>query len=424
MSEVIDITQLIALGRIDEAENASERRLESHPADVVALNVAALGALRRGNPRKARDLLERAAAAAPGDSSTFHRLARACEALGDRDAAVAADETAVRLDPEDARARLYFALGLERRGEGERALLQFTRALHDAQANGDWVDAASTPAAVRPQVEHAARVVREGRRALLQRLLVPLTQRYGQAPLERISGAIRIYVGAQQAHYPDRRQRPTFFYIPGLPPCAYFDRRMFPWLAAYEAQFEPIKTELEALLPAARGRERVFGSDALEEENLRGTDGAPSWNGYYFYRHGERREDNCGACPRTAAALDAMPLIRIREHGPEVLYSVFTRGTHLLPHRGVTNARAVSHLPLIVPEDCALKVGGEEHVWRENQVVVFDDTYEHEAWNRSSRVRVVLIADLWNPYLTEVEREAVDCVISTIGDLRGAAEAV
>ena len=54
----------------------------------------------------------------------------------------------------------------------------------------------------------------------------------------------------------------------------------------------------------------------------------------------------------------------------------------------------------MIPEDCALRVGGEDHHWREGEVVVFDDTYDHEAWNRSERTRVVMIFDLWNPFLT------------------------
>jgi aspartate beta-hydroxylase len=251
---------------------------------------------------------------------------------------------------------------------------------------------------------------------LFQRLLEPLVKSYGPASLARVFAAIRIYIGEQQPLYPDPRQRPTFFYIPDVRPSAYFDRRVFPWIGEYEEQYTDIKRELNMLLPSAQGSERVFDSEALENENLRGYDTAPSWNGYYFYRHGVRREDNCSACPITAAALDSITLIRIREHGPEVLFSVFSPGTHLLPHRGVTNARSVSHLPLIVPPDCALRVGGEEREWREGQTLVFDDTYEHEAWNRSRQVRVVLIADVWNPYLTEVERAAVTDVISAIGD--------
>ena len=73
----------------------------------------------------------------------------------------------------------------------------------------------------------------------------------------------------------------------------------------------------------------------------------------------------------------------------------------------VTNTRVVCHLPLVVPEGCALVVGGERHEWREGVAVLFDDTYEHEAWNRGSETRVVLIADVWNPHLTAAEREAV-----------------
>jgi aspartyl/asparaginyl beta-hydroxylase (cupin superfamily) len=79
----------------------------------------------------------------------------------------------------------------------------------------------------------------------------------------------------------------------------------------------------------------------------------------------------------------------------------------LLPHHGVTNVRVVGHLPLIVPADCALSVAGIEHRWRVGEVVTFDDTYLHEAWNRSDEIRVVMIFDLWHPDLTDVERMAM-----------------
>ena len=36
---------------------------------------------------------------------------------------------------------------------------------------------------------------------------------------------------------------------------------------------------------------------------------------------------------------------------------------------------------------------------------MFDDTIEHEAWNRSDRMRAILIFDVWNPYITETERD-------------------
>jgi aspartate beta-hydroxylase len=193
-------------------------------------------------------------------------------------------------------------------------------------------------------------------------------------------------------------------------------------MAVLESETSNIQAELRAVLPHSQRSERVFTSEELEQANLRGTGAAPSWTGYYLYRHGERREDNCTTCPRTARALESLPLSWVRDHGPEVLFSVFTPGTHLLPHRGVTNTRVVGHLPLIVPEDCALNVGGEIHAWAEGRAVVFDDTYEHEAWNRSTSIRVVLIFDMWNPYLTDIERAALADLIAAIGDFRETVE--
>jgi aspartate beta-hydroxylase len=54
--------------------------------------------------------------------------------------------------------------------------------------------------------------------------------------------------------------------------------------------------------------------------------------------------------------------------------------------------------------------------------VVFDDTYQHEAWNRSAETRVVLIFDVWNPFLTEAERAAISDVVGAIGDFRTSVE--
>ena len=112
--------------------------------------------------------------------------------------------------------------------------------------------------------------------------------------------------------------------------------------------------------------------------------------------------------------LEALPLVRIRQHAPEICYSVLAPGTHILAHTGVTNIRVVVHLPLIVPPDCgALSVIGEARGWTEGRLMMFDDSFEHEAWNHSDQTRVVLIFDTWNPNLSAVERQAFARVLST-----------
>jgi aspartate beta-hydroxylase len=422
MSLAAEAQELLRQGRIPEAESAFARLLEKDPDHLEALNVVALSALRTGNTQRAIGLLERAARSDPRDAITQHHLGRALEAAGDLSGALRAYAAAVGLRPDFAVARLYWATGLERARQIDQAMVQYVRALSDAQNGGRWLTPDSTPAALRPMVEHAVITVREHRSAAFNRLFEPLVTRFGRDSLARVAQALRIYFKQEAPIYPDPRQHPTFLYLPGLPTSAYFDRSLFPWMEALEAETANIQAELSQLLPHSRGSERVFTSEELETENLRGTGGVPSWTGYYFYRHGLRREDNCAECPRTARALDSLPLSRVRDHGPEVLFSVFAPGTHLLPHRGVTNTRVVGHLPLLVPEYCALNVGGEIHTWVEGRAVVFDDTFEHEAWNRGASTRVVLIFDLWNPYVTDVERAALAALIYSIGEFRESVE--
>lgn len=413
---------LLRAGRIEEAEQAFMRILADSPFDVEALNFVALASIRLGQFHRARELLNRAVSVNPGHATSQHHLGRASELMGDLIAARECYERATKLSADLPAARLHLAALLEQMGEKHEALVQYSRVMSDMQQLGKWTDRSTTPPALVPLVSRAAQVVRDGRKALYFELIEPLAVEFGRSGLERVARMLRIHLNEEQAEFPDSRQQPTFLYFPELPAAPYLDRSLFPWLEDFEGRTDQILLELESLLRQDANSEDVFGSPELAAQNLRSPHGAPSWTGHYFYRHGERREANCAACPVTSAALDQLPLSHVGGHGPEVLFSVFTAGTHLLPHRGVTNTRVVGHLPLIVPPDCALRVGSEEHAWQRGRVVVFDDTYEHEAWNRSDQIRVVLIFDLWNPHLTELERAAVARLVVAIGDFNRAME--
>jgi aspartate beta-hydroxylase len=420
MSDISAARRLLQSRQLAAAERAYEAVLDAMPDNTEALNVVALGCLRTGRTSRALELLERAAASDPHEPATQHHLGQAYHAIGDLTRAAAANATASRLDPGFFVARLAWGRCLEQLGRLESAIIQYKRALDDAQKVGHWLGPESTPDSLQPLVSHAVLAVRQGRRAAFDTLLKPLIETYGRGSMVRVERCLRIYLNEEPPVYVDPRQRPSFLLFPDLPTSPYLDLAQFPWIESLQASTGVIRDELNRLLPSASGSERVFASDALEAENLRGIDATPSWNGYYFWRHGLRREDNCLKSPETFKALERLPLPKIREHGPEVMFSVFTPGTYLMPHRGVTNSRVVGHLPLIVPEDCALRVGGEVHEWVEGRVVVFDDTYEHDAWNRSGSTRVVLIFDLWHPDLTDAERAAITDLVGQIGDFRSA----
>lgn len=415
---------LLKQGKAREAEAAFAAVLQGDPDHVEALNVLGLAALRDGDIDNALKLLRHAAQVDSSQALTHFHLGRAHAAAFEFDAAEAAYGAALAREPQLHLARLQLAELHEKRGDIGRAVMTYARALSDAQKEGRWLNAATTPAPLQQLVDHAQRFVREHRIAAFAELLEPFHRTYGASAMRRVERAVRIHLHLEPGVSTDPRQKPTFFFFPGLPATPYIDKGLTPEIEDLEAKTAQIRDELLALLPGAAGRERVFHAGELEEANLRGLTEPPSWNGYYFFRHGERRAENCGACPVTSAALDELPLARVPGHGPEVLYSVFSPGTHLLPHCGVTNTRVVGHLPLLIPENCALRVAGEDHHWREGEVVVFDDTYEHEAWNHSDRTRVVLIFDLWNPFLSQAERAAISALVIAMGEFRASVAGV
>jgi aspartate beta-hydroxylase len=313
------------------------------------------------------------------------------------------------------------ARALEERQRHDEALLAYYRAIIESQRLGRWLDPPTTPPELVGRVAYAMRYVKAGRRRVFCQALEGVYARHGHEALARFEDCLALQVGERRAQPPDPRQRPSILYFPGLPPAPYLPRSDFPWLAELERATDAIREELVAVMARAERSERVFASDTAERLGLAGEHGSPAWNGFYFWRHGERRDANHALCPRTSTALERLPLVRIREHAPEVMFSVLTSGSHILPHRGVTNTRVVCHLPLVVPEGCALVVGDERHEWREGEAVAFDDTYEHEAWNRGTRTRVVLIVDVWNPHLSAAERDAVAVLVEAMGEFNRAA---
>ena len=53
------------------------------------------------------------------------------------------------------------------------------------------------------------------------------------------------------------------------------------------------------------------------------------------------------------------------------------------------------------------------------QAWAFDDTIEHEAWNRSEEERIILIFDVWKPEITETERAEIRTLFRAIEDYGG-----
>ncbi|MGY0558808.1 aspartyl/asparaginyl beta-hydroxylase domain-containing protein [Lysobacter sp. A421] len=410
-------------GQASMAHGSYARLLEVQPDDVEALNFLGIHALSGDHLARARELLEHALAVAPDDAPTRKNLGIALLHSGDPERAQQVLQPALDEAPDYFVARLYLGVALERLGRDDDAATEYLRALTLANAQGHWRDPQSTPAGLRPVVAHAAEVVRAGYPRLLHAVLAPLHERHGRAAMARVDKCLAGYLGDLSVRPANPVQKPTFLYFPGLPETPFLSRDLFPWYEQMEACTDAIRDELLAVL-AADGADLVpfLGEPppGMTSQYLGGrADVKPQWDGLFFHRHGNRNEENCRRCPQTAAALEAAPTVRIRGHAPESLFSVLGAGSHILPHTGVTNTRVVTHLPLLVPGDCTLRVADQRHDWQQGRCITFDDTFEHEAWNNSNRTRVILLFDVWNPHMTPVEQIAVTELVAAIADLRG-----
>jgi len=406
-------------GEAELAEQCFARLHGITPDDVQALQFLADCHLARNDHAKAIKLLRDADRVKPEDPAVLSQLGSVQLAAGDFSAAAVSLGAALARTPQAFIARLQLGIALEQLGHAHEALLAYFTAVRTAQLNGRWLDDATTAPVLRAVVKYAMNYVNEGRKRLFNEVLAPLRQRYGMSELARVERCLAIYLGEQPMSVPDQRQKPKFLYFPDIPSQPFYPRERFPWLEALEATTGAVREELRAVLTKDRQLEPFLGVQSPEEvgEMLRSSnDRTAAWDAYFFYRHGKRYDANCAACPQTTSVLDTLPLVRIRDHAPETLFSVLSPGAHILPHTGVTNTRLVTHLPLIVPPDCAIRVGGENHAWQEGHCVTFDDTFVHEAWNRSGETRVVLILDSWNPDLSEAERLAVTDLVGAIGD--------
>jgi aspartate beta-hydroxylase len=405
------------------AEQCFARVLEKIPDDVEALQFTAARHLSRGNAAQAVAVLQMAQRSRPDVPQTLQQLGMAQLMAGDRQGAAHSFERCLQLAPDLFVVRLHLGNVLEQLGETQRALLAYSGAVRGAQVQGRWMNDASTPPGLRPAVQHAIRFISAGCHQTFDAVLEPLRQRYGAAELKRVEHCLAIYLGQRPSPRPDARQQPKFLYFPDIPSQTYYPKERFAWQAELEAATETIREELLTVLAENQPLLPFLGEHSPEALGtyLGPTGERPAqWDGYFFYRHGQRFDENAARCPRTASLLDSFPLVRIRDHAPEILFSVLRPGTHILPHRGVTNTRLVTHLPLIVPPDCAIKVGGEIHAWQEGQCVTFDDTFEHDAWNKSEQTRVIVLMDSWNPDLTDIERAAVVDLVEAIGDFNQA----
>ncbi|MDH3282929.1 MAG: aspartyl/asparaginyl beta-hydroxylase domain-containing protein [Gammaproteobacteria bacterium] len=167
----------------------------------------------------------------------------------------------------------------------------------------------------------------------------------------------------------------------------FFDPDGFPWVPELENNWRTIRAELEKVL---EHHDRLPNFQDISRDQITITQDN-AWKTFILYGFGYRQERNCARCPETARLVESVPGMLT------AFFSILAPGKHIPAHRGPYKGILRYHLGLIVPqpiERCRLRVADEYRTWREGGSLVFDDTYEHEVWNDTDGVRVVLFMDV------------------------------
>lgn len=180
---------------------------------------------------------------------------------------------------------------------------------------------------------------------------------------------------------------------------SWHDPQNYPWVSLLEENCSDIKNEALQIF------EENLMSVHPENDDLAGYG---TWNTFFFYKNGAKYVDNLKKCPKLSKILSQIPGVDI---AGRTYFSAMNPGIHIKPHCGPHNFKLRTHLGLVTHSQAVIRVAESTRPWIQEKCIVFDDSFEHEVWNRSDITRIVLIVDVWNPILTQEEISALEYIM-------------
>jgi len=189
--------------------------------------------------------------------------------------------------------------------------------------------------------------------------------------------------------------------------------RYFPGHTDFEREWPAIRAECVALM-GEMGAIPEF-HDLMAEQAELSRYGGRFWRMFILRAYGADHRGNQAQCPALRWLLQIHPEVT------SATFSILEGGKHIPAHRGPFRGILRYHLPLVIPQgrdgkpSNRLRVDGETHALEEGRGILWDDTYEHEAWNDSGAVRAVLLLDVFRPEQPLGLRWLTHAVVFTVG---------
>jgi aspartyl/asparaginyl beta-hydroxylase (cupin superfamily) len=372
--------------------------------DLEAEARRGIAALQAGDFSSAREAFALVTASGEASPQAWLFLSQACEGLDDRAGLQIALDRVLNMDASNPFALLMKGDLLACNGD-DRASMSFYRMGLRRAADLDQL-----PGDLPMRVQRAEAAVAAAEKRFEGELTRALSDRGIETLPPRFAEALAIAKGKQPVYL----QQPTSFYLPGLPQTPWYPPALFPWIAEFEAAVPAMRAEVEQVLAEDRGIEPYVRTEADRASRGHSLLNDVRWSAFHLYRNGELVENNATRVPLIMRLLDVLPIPRIKRRSPMALISILKPGTHIPPHHGMINTRLICHIPLVAQAGCRLRVGAETREVVEGQAMIFDDSFEHEAWNDGESVRAVLLFEIWRPEISEDEKVALTAMFEAV----------
>jgi aspartate beta-hydroxylase len=407
--------ELMQAGRHQDATKVWARVVSIAPEHVAGLTQLGQTSFKQADFQSALQFFQRVAKADGSKPRQWINVALACQKTGDEAGEEQALFKALAVDPFDLLALILRGNLFEKQGKAQQAASAYGAAATVAPP----MDQLSPE--LRPAVSHALGYCEQFNQSLaafLDQSLEPHYKDTGATGLARFKTSVDILVGRKRRF----DSQPMRYFMPQLPAVEFFERSAFPWLDEVEAAHEAIRDEFLAVLKADQDDFTpyiTYGGDQPVAQWAE-LNHSPRWSAFHLVKDGKAVAENAQRCPVTMAAWSKTPWPDQPNRTPVSMFSLLKPQTHIPAHVGASNCRLVTHLPLIVPPGCAFRVGNQTREWVPGKAWVFDDTIEHEAWNNSDQLRVVLIFDTWHPMLNAAERSMITALNQALNTFAGA----
>ena len=164
----------------------------------------------------------------------------------------------------------------------------------------------------------------------------------------------------------------TFFYNP----------EQFVWTGVLKSHYQEIKQEWEnSPLHLRRTRSSYHKGLTLEKNNSK-------WDLLMLMDRDKIQEDKLDFFPVTMSLINKLPIYE------NLSFSIFYPGAETIPHRGWSSKIVRVHLAIDTNPDAALCCGDQCVSLKNGEILIFEDSEEHYAYNHYHKERTILLFDV------------------------------